>query len=207
MADLSKIYLFRMTHIENIPHILQYGITHINSKNKNPSYKTIGDTSLISTRELFSLPDKTVLGDYIPFYFGPRMPMLYVMQKGYNGVVATNPEDIVYCISSIQKITDYNLKYLFTDGHAVDSYSSYFDSNDIVNIKTIVDFQAVKATYWRDDSDLDLKRRKEAEFLLSQDLPPGAIIGYYVYNDTTKKQLLSYGIDSNKIQVKPDYYF
>ena len=31
MADLNKIYLFRMTHIENIPHIYQYGITHIDS--------------------------------------------------------------------------------------------------------------------------------------------------------------------------------
>lgn len=105
------------------------------------------------------------------------------------------------------KIAEYKLKYLFTDGHAVDSYSSYFDSNDIVNIPTIVDFKAVKATYWRDDSDLDLKRRKEAEFLLSQDLPPDAIISYYVYNEITKDKLLSYGIDINMIQVKPEYYF
>lgn len=30
MTELNKLYLFRMTHIKNIPHILQYGITHKN---------------------------------------------------------------------------------------------------------------------------------------------------------------------------------
>ncbi len=32
MSDLSKIYLFRMVHIENVPHILTHGITHANSR-------------------------------------------------------------------------------------------------------------------------------------------------------------------------------
>ena len=36
MPDLSKKYLYRMTHIENVPHILQYGVTHTTSSNTNP---------------------------------------------------------------------------------------------------------------------------------------------------------------------------
>ncbi len=35
MNDLSKTYLFRMTHIENIPHVLKFGITHSSSINAN----------------------------------------------------------------------------------------------------------------------------------------------------------------------------
>ena len=42
MPDLSKIYLFRMTHIENILHILQHGITHVSSLNANATYVSIG---------------------------------------------------------------------------------------------------------------------------------------------------------------------
>ncbi len=70
-----------MTHIDNIPHILQYGITHKSSPNANPNYKPIGDVSIINKRE--SEPRMTVdgvefvPGDYIPFYFYARMPMLY----------------------------------------------------------------------------------------------------------------------------------
>jgi hypothetical protein len=49
MPTLDKTYLYRMTHIENIPHILQYGITHSSSRNSNPNFKPIGDVSLINT--------------------------------------------------------------------------------------------------------------------------------------------------------------
>jgi hypothetical protein len=42
MSDLSKTYLFRMTHIENIPHILRHGITHFSSHNANPDFVPIG---------------------------------------------------------------------------------------------------------------------------------------------------------------------
>jgi hypothetical protein len=35
-----------MTHIENVPHILQFGITHKNSPNANLDYVAIGDDLL-----------------------------------------------------------------------------------------------------------------------------------------------------------------
>ncbi len=102
--NLENVKIYRMTHIENIPHILEYGITHRNSPNTNPNFRNIGDISLIETRvhknvridngDIFSNNDKTItLGDYIPFYFGIKMPMLYVTQQGGNFVEeATNPE-------------------------------------------------------------------------------------------------------------------
>jgi len=49
-VELNNVKIYRITHIENIPHILQYGITHKDSQNKNPDYKNIGDLSLINTR-------------------------------------------------------------------------------------------------------------------------------------------------------------
>ena len=54
---------------------------------------------------------------------------------------------------------------------------------------------------------LDKKRRKEAEFLLSQDLPTRYILGYICYNESAKAKLIEYGIDENKIVVKPNCYF
>ena len=44
-----------MTHIENIPHILQNGITHTTSEYANPDFVPIGDSSLITTRNNFIL--------------------------------------------------------------------------------------------------------------------------------------------------------
>ena len=51
MSDIEKINIFRITHIDNITHTLQNGITHRNSINSNPNYTEIGDVSLINYRK------------------------------------------------------------------------------------------------------------------------------------------------------------
>ncbi len=207
MIDLNKTYLFRMTHIKNIPHIIQYGITHSNSANKNPNFVPIGDVSLITTRNNTILNNGRRLGEYIPFYFGVRTPMLYVVQKGFNMVAPTPAEDIVYCVTSVQKIIDQKLDFIFSNGHAVDSFTSQFTSEDIDNLNNILDWNAIKAKYWRDDTDLDLKRRKEAEFLVSGDISIHAILGYLVYNQNSKDKIINFGVNAEKVHIKSEFYF
>ncbi|MGB4848781.1 MAG: DUF4433 domain-containing protein [Saprospiraceae bacterium] len=196
-----------MTHIVNLPHILLNGITHFTSKNANPSFVPIGDKSLISARGNFILNNGRRLGEYIPFYFGVRTPMLYVIQKGYNMVQPTHAENIVYCVSSIQNILDRDLDFIFTDGHAVDSFSTQHNKENIDDIDTLLDFEAINSRYWKDEKDLDLKRRKEAEFLVNGDVSSDDIIQYIVYNGNAKTKLISYGIEDSKIVIEPDYYF
>ncbi|MDD3687140.1 MAG: DUF4433 domain-containing protein [Bacteroidales bacterium] len=194
MTDLSKRYLYRITHVENVPHILNHGVTHASSSNANKSYKSIGDCSIISTRHDKKLSNGKKLSDYIPFYFGARMPMLYVIQKGYNGVAITAANEIVYCVSSVQKIVEHNLPFLFSDGHAVSNLSSFYNIHDLDKIDAILDFAAVRDSNWKKENDLDYKRRKEAEFLVETDIPTTAIIGWIVYNDKVKERLLDMGI-------------
>lgn len=207
MVDFSKKYLFRMIHIENIPHVLQYGITHRNSPFANLNFIPIGDNSLIYKRNVYVLNNGKPLGDYIPFYFGTKSPMLYVIQRGYNSVDKINPENIVYCVTTIAEIINSGIDFIFTDGHAIDSFSAEYSKDQIKNIDNILDYNAINASIWIDENDLDKKRRKEAEFLLSQDLPANHILGYICYNEDAKSKLLSYGINENKIVVRPNYYF
>ena len=133
--------------------------------------------------------------------------MLYVIQNGYLSVKHTNPQDIAYCITSVQQIINHNLDFVFTNGHAVDGLTEFYNADSIANIETLIDKKAVEAKYWRDDKDLDLKRRKEAEFLVANDIPLAAILGYAVYNDTAKNTLLAYGINEEKIAIRPNFYF
>jgi len=196
-----------MTHIENIPHILQNGITHRTSTNANPNFVSIGDSSLISTRSRFLLNNGRLLGDYIPFYFWHGMPMLYVVQKGFNMVTPTLVENIVYCISSVQKIIDLGLDFVFTDGHAIEKFSFQYSLSDMKNIEQLLDWKAIKAKYWKDENSLDLKRRKQAEFLVLGDIVPDGVVGYVIYNENAKKQLIDFGVDASKVVVKPEYYF
>jgi len=196
-----------MTHIENIPHIYEYGITHVDSPNADPTYVPIGDSSIISRRNDLVVRGGRILGEFIPFYFGTCMPMLYVIQKGFNGVRATAAGEIVYCITSAQQNNNHQLDFLFTHGHAVDSFSTFYSLPDINNIDHYIDLNAINKKFWKDENDLDLKRRKEAEFLVGNDIPTTAILGFAVYDDAAKNRLIGFGIDSNKVTVKKGFYF
>jgi len=207
MPDLNKTYLYRMTHIENIPHILEHGITHSTSGNSNPNFIPIGDSSLITTRSSFLLNNGRHLGEYIPFYLGARTPMLYVVQNGFNMVAPITAENIVYCVSSVQKIIDLQSDFVFTDGHAVDNFSSQYSAIDIQNIDKLIDKDAINAKYWRDENDLDRKRRKEAEFLVMGNIPPDAILGYLVYNENAKSRIITFRANEKKVNIRSDYYF
>jgi len=201
MYSLSETYLFRMTHIENIPHILKYGITHSSSANANSRFVPIGDNSLIDTRNCFILNNGRRLGDYIPFYFGIRTPMLYVVQHGFIMVAPIPAESIVYCFTSVQKIIDLQLDFVFTNGHAVDKFTLQYTPADINNLNKIIDWVAVFAKYWRDENDLDLKRRKEAEFLVLGDLVSDGILGYIVFNETARNRMISFGANTETVYV------
>jgi hypothetical protein len=207
MPDLNKIFIFRMTHIENIAHILKNGITHSGSGNANRNFIPIGDSSLISSRNSFLLKNGRLLGEYTPFYFSYRTPMLYVIQNGFNMVSPIEPENIVYCFSTVRKIIDLDMGFIFTDGHAVDGFSSQFTEDDIDKIDILLDWEAIKSKYWKDEKDLDRKRRKEAEFLVLGDIDCSAIIGFITYNEIAKNKIINFGADKAKVHIREDFYF
>jgi len=196
-----------MVHIENVPNILANGLTLATSENANENYVPIGDNSLIDRRSSVIVPNGKNLNEFLPFYFWYRMPMLYVVQKGYNGVPIQNPENIVYCITNVEKIIQSRLPFLFTNGHAVSKLSKFFGKDEINSLEEIIDFDAVKNSFWVNENDLDLKRRKEAEFLVEGDIPLDVISGWVVYNEKTKERLLDFGIQDELIVVREIFYF
>ena len=168
--DIDKVKIYRITHIENIPHILQHGITHKDSPNRNQNYRNIGDKSLIDTRnkrevnidngeiDLVNNNTSIILGNYIPFYFGVRMPMLYVAQHGGNFVdQATSPADIIYLACSLNKLILSDIDFYFTDGHATDMMTSFYDKTKINELVNIIDWSAIKSSYWGGDENLNVK--------------------------------------------------
>ncbi len=215
--DLEQINIYRITHIDNIPHILKYGITHKNSKNKNPKFIAIGDSSLIKTRneKKVSITNGTeviiktiTLGDYIPFYFGVKMPMLYVIQHGGNFVPhPVQAENIIYVVCSVTKINDLGYEYYFSDGHATDVLSTFYNKDKLTELPQIIDWKAVKTPYWGGEDNLDIKRKKQAEFLVKGDISPECIIGFGCFNENAKNKLLSFGIEKRKIKIIPKAYY
>lgn len=202
-----SIRIYRMTHIDNIPHILTNGITHKTSPNRNPNYVGIGSVSIINTRDSTTCSKGRNLGDYIPFYFWYKSPMLLWIQTGYGDATACPPEEIVYMVLWTQSIINVNLDYIFTDAHAVSGLTRFYDSSNIQNIQNILDWEAVRSTYWGGEENRELKLKKEAEFLVYGDIPYNAIAGFVVYNEAAKQRLVGFGIQDDRIAIRTNYYF
>ena len=209
MEEKKLNFAFRLVHIDNIPHILKNGIVKADSTNANPNYVPIGDQLVIEKRKNKRLSSSSWqnIGDFIPFYFGPRSPMLYVIQHGYNGVRRIEAEDIVYCVIRLDDIIKGGIECCFTDGHVLNSLTQVFPAESLNRIESYVRYSDVYARRWDDEEDLDLKRRKEAELLLKNDLPVQYIKGFVVYNEGAMQRLISMGVNERMVAVRPTFYF
>lgn len=199
-------YAFRITHIDNIPHILKNGLVKAGSPLHDENHVPIGDPQIIGLRGDIEVKGYRI-GDYIPFYLGPRSPMLYVIQHGYNGVQRVEPEKIVYCVIRLDDLINNNIDCIFTDGHAVSFLTSFYSRDKLSSINEIVKFDDVYSSQWNSEEDLDLKRRKEAELLIKNDLPVQFLRGFVVYNNKAKDFLIEKGVADNMIAVMPSYYY
>ncbi len=117
------------------------------------------------------LPPHGTLGDYVPFYFAPRSPMLYAIYRRSTPGYADGQEPVIHLATSAEAVTGANppLEWLFTDGHAEMAISDYY--RDLADLNK-VDWDIMKSRQWADtDEDGDRKRRRQAEFLVRDFLP------------------------------------
>ena len=133
--------------------------------------------------------------------------MLYVIQHGYNGVKRVDAERLVYCVVRLSDIIDNQIDCEFTDGHILNRLSEVYSGRLLSRVDDYIKYDDVYAQSWDNEEDNDLKRRKEAELLIANDLPVQYIKGFVVYNDKARQELLGMGIDEKMIVIRQNFYF
>jgi hypothetical protein len=211
MTVPETVYLYRITHLNNLDFILKgRKVTCSSHSESDPDYINIGDTTLIQSRNNKSIMVAPYgsFSDYVAFYFGSKSPMLYNIQNGFQGVTKRKPQEIVYLVSSIDEIKKSGKPYVFTDGHAYHLMSQFFNTDNYLNE---VDWKTVALGRWHDtEDDPDRKRRKQAEFLVHNELPLSSIVAFVVYDDEVKSSILSKFADvgyEGVVFVKPNWYY
>lgn len=112
-----------------------------------------------------------VVADYVPFYFCNRSPMLAAIHKGLVPGYDGGQSEVIYLVSSAEAVAASGLVWCFTDGHAVEGMTEFFD--DLTDLPR-VDWEAVGTWKWGGRwllNNPDVKRRKQAEFLVHQRFP------------------------------------
>ena len=178
----QKIWLFRIVQYENLSFLLENGMYSDTHPGRDPNYIFIGDPALTDQRRDYPVPvpDGGHIGDYVAFYFGQLSPMLLNIKTGWRGIPQRPQREIVYVCCTLEGLEQAGCRYVFTDGHAKDRISQFYqDRTELGQI----DWTVVYQRYWRnDENDWDRQRRKQAELLVREHVPPSCVERLVVYD-------------------------
>jgi hypothetical protein len=210
LLNLTKALIFRITHVDNVPWILDHGLHCRNSDVRDPNFREIGNRDLIAKRLQHPIPVEPggTLADYVPFYFTPWSPMQMNIVTGYQGTPHTPASDIAFLVSSVPTLDANRLVYVLTDRHAYLATARFAtDSRGLKN----VDWGILQARdFERSDDDPGKVERYQAEALVHKHLPVEAIQGIVVRDQGPKSEVkaeLQRRSLSIKLFDKPDWYF
>lgn len=206
----EKALIFRIVHLDNLPWILDHDLHCRNSQVFDPHYRNIGNPDLIDRRHTRTvpLPPGGTLSDYIPFYFTPFSIMMFNIKTGHGGVPKLPNGDIIILVSSLRRVSELRIPFLFTDRHAYPVMARYFNSLDQLDQ---IDWPTLQARDFKHDpDDPGKKERYQAEALIHRKMPCDALLGIGCHSPKVEKNLnqqLASRNRSLKVVVQPGWYF
>lgn len=206
----ERALIFRITHITNVPWLLDNGLHCANSDVRDPHFRRIGNLDLIAKRPSrgIPIPPDGTLSDYIPFDFTPLSPMLLNIKTGYQGVEQLPMSEIVILVSSLHRVAEQGVPFVFTDRHAYLQAANFSDSlDDLAGL----DWTSLRARdFRRSPDDPDKIERYQAEALVHRYLPVNGLAGLACH-ETAQREALEAEMEQRglalKIVAKPEWYF
>lgn len=211
MSQLTpeKALIFRITHIENVAWLLNNGLHCRASDRLDPNYQEIGNLELIARRadRIIPIAPGGTLSDYIPFYFTPYTPMMLNIKTGYSGLKQTPMRDIVILVSSLRKLEEMGIRFVFSDRHA---YLRAADFSSDLNDLDRIDWKILQARdFKRDRDDFEKVERYQAEALVHRHMPIAALVGIVCYGEPQRERLTELAQSASlKVEIKamPGWY-
>ncbi len=217
MAGNSPTCIFHITHIDNLASIVEEGglLSDRRLVDTRGDRVVIG-LNTIKRRRLEELPvrchPETNVGDYVPFYFCPRAPMLYMIHMRNTELIFRGGQgQIVHLVSTVEEAIQVagSRPWAFSDGNAGAFYTQF--SADIGQLSTFVNWNAVRTQWWSGQNvDPTVKDKKQAEFLFHDQFPWTSILGIGVIQQPIAdevRQILSNADHTPQVAVKRDWYY
>jgi len=151
---------------------------------------------------------RAALSDYVPFYFTPFSIMMFNIKTGYGGITKRQNRDIVIFVSSIHRLLQLALPFVFTNQHAYAADTDYY--SDPAELRQI-DWPLLRSRNFKtDDADPGKQLRYQAEALVHRHAPLQALIGVGCFDAAMKQRLDEMVAQSGAqitVKVTPTWYF
>lgn len=188
--------LFYITHVDNVPSILNHGIlSHEAIESQGVPFTPIYDSGIVSSRKEKSTPDGKSLWDYSNVYFQPRNPMMYRV------IHEKDKRDLV--ILGLRPEVLQSPHAFITDGNAANNSTQYFEVSE--GMKAIESQWKVIQSDWWNETD-GSKRRIMSECLVPEKISHACIHTIFVADHEAKKRVEKL-IPAAKIPVVPEPKF
>ena len=189
--DISNLYY--ITHIDNLPSILEKGIlSHEKIEKEHLQPARIYNKEVVNRRREKNTPDQKSLWRYANLYFQPRNPMMYrvVHEKGAKDLAVVSVTKEILQTSGV----------FITDGNAANAPTQFYFPGD--GLKMLgQQWKIVQNEWW---NNLDGSKRKiMAECLVPNSIDPAFINSVYVADEETQVRV-SEKVSSRSISIIPE---
>ena len=167
--------IYHITHLDNLPQIVDGVLWSDAERISRGLACTVVGMSEIKRRRLEELEvhchPGTTVGQYVPFYFGPRSVMLFLLHRGNSpGLTYQGGQRLILhleadLVATVDWATTSGLRWAFSKGNAGAYYTRFFNALDQLDV---LDWDSIPQPDWRDP---DVKEAKQSEFLLENSFP------------------------------------
>jgi len=204
--------ILHFTHVSHLASIASAGLRSDSEAQRDGVLAVeVGSRSVKDQRRTRDVPVGRggVVADFVPFYFAPRSPMMFAIDKGQVPEYADGIDPLVYLVTTVERLVELGTELIFTDGNATTGFTCF--STDLTEVDDLVDWAIMKEKYWRNTpEDGDRRRRRMAECLAVGPVPWEAFGAVVARSDERSQeaaaQLATIGINAD-IAVRPDWYF
>lgn len=169
--------------------------------------------------KLVAKPPAGVIHDYVPFYFAPRSPMLFTINKGNVPDCDHRQDDIVHFVTTVETVQKNRLPFVFYDYNATLNIANcYNDLRDLGRINWDL-FQEQPCLdgyckYWKNDMNnpkyVLRQETRQAEFLVHQSVALELMVVVGAYDEAKAAKVSEIFREAGvhlSVQVKPQWYF
>ncbi len=168
-TNLLAKSIYHITDFENLSSIIKDEGLSSNAKMQcgTTSPQLIGNV-VIKNRRMTEIKvlccDNRFVGEFVPFYFCPRSPMLFTVNNGNTGREKGCQKTILHLVSDIKQCTDQKKLWAFSDGNAATAYTMFYDN--LLDLNKL-DWSIIKSNNWAGER----IHKKAAEFLVADSFP------------------------------------
>ncbi len=212
IARPEPTWLYHFTHVRHLETVLADGLWCDNIMQANGLMQAeVGHRSIKERRRTspVGVPPGGVTADYVPFYYAPRSPMMYVIHMGGVDEYQEGLDPLVYLVTTPESVKATGSAIVVSDGNCASALTDF--SADLDDLDRLVDWELMGDTWWRNTpEDGDRKRRRAAELLVHQHLPWGAIQRVCTRTESmleNVREILEAHGASQPVELRRDWYY